>query len=236
MKEKETLKKLFQREECCCLEDDSVFESEAKLARILQEAPLDDNDKDSKDCIDSINAFISGDDIQRRKILSYCIDFIDPTITLQQPNASDEQTKQHKFLEEDELVSLYKFVKRHSADKSFGEIVYKVIDEHGMTPPEVYKNVLLRRQDFSRVTDPKAKNVTRQIAWQIIIGLHCSLDEADEVLFSAGFIRRNSRLDLTMEFFIQQKNYDIMAINEVLDELGIKPFSCYKLVKDKDNK
>ena len=104
-----------------------------------------------------------------------------------------------------------------------------------MTAPQVYKNAMIRRQDFARVTGQTKGGVTRHLAWQIIVGLHCSLEEADEVLFSAGFIRRNTRLDLTMEWFIRQKNYDIMDINEVLHALDIKPFPCYKPVRDNDN-
>lgn len=218
--------------------DDDVYasKSEARLAQILQEASSSDDGEEARGYVEVVNAFISTDDIQRRKVLSYCLDFFDPTDTPQQTSANGEQIQQHKFLQEDEFIKLYKFIKRHSADKTFGETVYKVMNSHGMTPPGVYKNAMLRRQDFARATDFRTKNVTRQIAWQIIIGLHCSLEEADEVLFSAGFIRRNSRLDLTMEYFIRQGNYDIMAINEVLGELEIKPFSCYKSVRDNDNK
>ncbi len=232
----ETLKNLFQRTECCHSDDKYISESKVRLAQILQGASSNGDDEETKDCVETINAFLSADDIQKRKVLSYCLDFYDPTVPQQKPNANGEQIQQHKFLQEDKLLKLYKFVKRHSMDKSFGETVYQMIERHNMTPPQVYKNAMLRRQDFSRVTDPKNRNVTRHLAWQIIVGLHCSIEEADEVLFSAGFIRRNSRLDLTMEYFIRQENYDIMAINEVLDELGIKPFSCYKPVKDKDNK
>lgn len=229
-----SIKTILQREleEDSC--DDKYFtERETKVAEILQEAI---SGEDGYDYVATVKAFLCADEIKRRKILSYCMDFFDPTISIQQLAASGEQIQPHRFLQEDEVVKLYKFVKRHSEDKSFGETVYKVMDKHGMTPPDVYKNALLRRQDFSRATNPHVKNVTRQLAWQIIVGLHCSLDEADDVLFSSGFIRRNSRLDLTMEFFIRHENYDIMAINDVLAEFDIKPFSCYKPVRDNDNK
>lgn len=214
----------------------SVSDMEAKLTQILQDTSLGGNDEDRKDFVEFIYAYISSGAVKRTKLLSYCWNFIDPTVPSKKFIANGEEIQPHKFLQEDELTKLYKFVKCHSADKTFGETVYKVMGVHGMTPPEVYKNVWLRRQDFSRATDLRTKSITRQLAWQIILGLHCSLDEADEVLFSAGFIRCNNRLDLIMEYFIRRENYDIMAINEVLDELGIKPFSCYKSVKEKDNK
>lgn len=232
----QSIKDLLQRSGADHDDDTDIAKAEAKLKQILQGALSSGDGEETRTRIETIKTFFFADDIQRRKVLSYCIDFFDPTVSPQQISVNGEQVQQHKFLQEDELVKLYKFVKLHTDDKTFGETVYIVMDKHGMTPPEVYKNVQLRRQDFSCATDFRAKSVTRQLAWQIIIGLNCSLEEADEVLFSAGFVRRNSRFDLTMEYFIRHKNYDIMAINEVLSELGIKPFSCYKSVRDNDNK
>lgn len=232
----QSIKDLLQRNGAAHDDDADIAKAEAKLKQILQEASSNSDGEDRRGFIEDINVFLTTGDIAKRKIQAFCLDFFDPTISQQQFTESGEQIQQHKYLQEDELVKLYKFVKRHSADKTFGETVYHVMDRHGLTPPEVYKNVKLRRQDFSRATDFRAKSVTRHLAWQIIVGLHCSIEEADEVLFSAGFIRRNNRFDLTMEYFIRHKNYDIMAINEVLSELGIKPFSCYKSVRDNDNK
>ena len=103
--------------------------------------------------------------------------------------------------------------------------MYKVMDAHGMVSTDVYKSVYMRRQDFSRVTAPDCKSISRRMAWQVIIGLQCNMDEADALLFSAGYVRRNSPLDLTMQYFIQHKNYDIVAIDAVLEDLGQKTYT-----------
>ncbi len=211
--------------------NDNIAYSEAKLAQILQ-TDSSNSGKDKEKFIKAINAFLSADEAKKRKLLSFCLDFVDPTAQPKTITANGEEIQQHAFLDEDELTKLYNFVKRHSADSTFDKTVYSVIAKHGMEPPQVYKNAMMRRQDFSRVTEVGNTSVTRRMAWQIIIGLHCNMDEADEVLFSAGYIRRKSAFDLTMEYFIKQQNYDIMAINEVLYELGLKVFSCYKPVSD----
>lgn len=183
----------------------------------------------------TVNDFTDENEMQKRKLYSFCFDFFDPTEQPQTISQNGEEIQLNTYLQEDDLYKLYQFVKRHESDNTFGSTVYKVMDKHQLTAPQVYKAALLRRQDFSRATDPKAKNVSKLIAWQIIIGLQCNMDEADEVLFSAGYIRRKSKFDLTMEYFIKHQNYDIMAINEVLDELKLKVFSCYKSVRDNDN-
>ena len=219
--------------------DDSMLDEEyskkasVKLNGILSEHGAQSGVETHGKTIAAIEDFMNGSEVCKNKVMSYCLDFYDPT-EKRNLTVDGQEVQLHTFLKENELLKLYKFVLKHSEDSTFGESVYKLIKSHGMTSPQVYKNAMMRRQDFSRVTGPKCKSVTRQIAWQIIIGLHCNSDEADEVLFSAGFIRNNSRFDLTMYYFIEQKNYDIMAINEVLYELDLKVFSCHKPVRDKD--
>ena len=216
-------------------EDENKLERLAseKIERILSDC-LPEYDADGfRTAVDKIKAYMDSDEVKRNKLLSFCLDFADPTVKSTTVNEIGEEIQQHAFLDEDEMTKLYNFVKRHSTDSTFDKTVYAVMDKHGMEPPQVYKNAMMRRQDFSRVTEVGNTSVTRRMAWQIIIGLHCDMDEADAVLFSAGYIRRNSALDLTMEYFIKHKNYDIMAINEVLYELGIKVFYCHKSVSDK---
>ena len=235
-KDIETIKDLLQRENLIDDSENELAEATQRLSIIMHSHITESGDNETSILCEEINAFISADDTRKRKILSYCIDFYDPTAQPKTVIQNGEEIQLNAYLHEDDLYKLYQFVKRHESDSTFGETVYNVIDRHNMTAPQVYKGALLRRQDFSRATDPKSKNVTKQIAWQIIIGLHCSIEEADKVLFSAGYIRRKNRFDLIMEYFIRLQNYDIMAINDVLDELSLKPFSCYKSVKDNDNK
>lgn len=216
----ESVKNILQREILCDANEDKLLqEAYEKLEKILH-----DTSDEEKTVIESIYSFMK-DEVQKRKLLSYCLGYVDPTVKANS-TFQKEQFCNHSFLKQNELYMLHQFIKRHQSDISFGETVYKIMYKHNLTAPQVYKNVLLRRQDFSRVTDPRCKNVTRKMAWQIIIGLRCSMQEADEVLFSAGYIRRNCKMDLTMQYFIEHKNYDIEAIDAVLSELGLKTFTC----------
>ena len=225
------LNKIFEREVVDSATEDKFSSLAVKYKSIIESADA----KLRQEIVSAIETFIMEDETQKRKLLSFCIDFYDPTAQPKTVTQNGEEIQLNSYLHQDDLYKLYQFVKRHESDSSFGDTVYNVMGRHNMTAPQVYKGALLRRQDFSRATDPKVKNVTKQIAWQIIIGLHCSLEETDEVLFSAGYIRRKTKFDLTMEYFIRHETYDIMAINDVLVELNLKPFSCYKSVKDNDN-
>lgn len=236
MQSKLDVKKFFNDYFARFVEDNETDTVTSDKLQAIISANIDSyDDGQRKEIETAINSFITESEIQRNKLLSYCVDFFDLT-EHDATQTNGEEVVNHAFLKEDELLRLYRFVIRHASDSTFGAIVFQIMDNHGIKKPsEVYRNAMMSRQDFSRVTAPQCKSISRQIAWQIIIGLHCSLQEADEILFSAGFIRRESKFDLTMKFFIEQKNYDIFAINEVLDGLGLKSFSCCKSVKDKDS-
>lgn len=183
----------------------------------------------------TIDSFLHASNVQRNKLLSYCLNYFDPTAKSTTITENGEEILPHSYLGEDELTKLYRFVQKHTSDNTFDSTVRSVMERHGMNPPDVYKNAMMSRQDFSRATEIGNTSVTRRLVWQIIVGLHCDPKEADQVLFSAGYIRRRTKFDLTMQYFIEHKNYDIMAINDVLYKLKLKLFSCYKSVKDKDN-
>lgn len=190
--------------------------------------------------VEAVKAFMAASDVNRQKLYAFCANFVDPTYRDRYDRASRDVplfgfdaspqvaysiSVSHTYLSEDEATKLKNFVKRHSCDGSFGETVFKIMEDHGMVPADVYKNVFMDRQAFSRVTTPGCKNVSRRMAWLIIIGLHCTLDEADAILFSAGYVRRNSALDLTMQYFVEHGNYDIFAINEVLALVKERPYN-----------
>lgn len=181
----------------------------------------------------SVRAFIAENETNKRKLSCFCVDFSDPTAS-RVSDAAGREIVNHAYLEEDEIDKLYRFIKRHESDLTFGQTLDKLMKAHQTTSPKVYKAAMLRRQDFARVYDPNVKSVSKQLAWQVIIGLHCTLEEADELLYSAGYVRRRNKFDLIMEYFITRQNYDVMAINEVLCEFGLKPFSCNKPVHDDD--
>ena len=220
----QAIKTLLQRETLENESDEqSLCRADNKLNAILQEATADDSET-----VELIRAYAESDETNRRKLLAYCENFVDPTCR-DELAAQGTQIVLHTYLQKNDLYKLIDFINIHRQDTAFGEAVYKLMDRHGMTAPQVYKNAMLRRQDFARATSfGGGYNVTKRVAWQIIIGLHCNIKEADKVLFSAGYLRRKNELDLIMEYFIDNKNYDIVAINAVLADLNLKEFPCYE--------
>ena len=53
------------------------------------------------------------------------------------------------------------------------------------------------------------------------IALELSIDEAKDLLNSAGFaFSRSSKTDIIVAYFLQNKIYDMFEINEILDAYG----------------
>lgn len=200
-------------------------QAETKAAKEKLNSILSAESADAE-AVETIKSFIASGSVNCRKLYAFCLNFSDSASHPQTIKQGHEEIVLNTFLREDEVAKLKKFVERHRNDLSFCEEVFKIMEKHGMTSSQVYSGVFMSRQDFSRVTNPNCKSVTRKMAWWIIIGLHCSLEEADEVLFSAGYVRRKSKLDLTMQFFIERGNYDIEAIDDALEILGLKMFTC----------
>lgn len=237
------------------LEPDDVDERDEKKGKERLDMIVNCAPNGATQIINEIRAYEQKSDIESRKLYNFCLkgDITASTATFTKHSASgtseqrnmvyiycdnndgEIENENNRYLDSDELVKLYHFVKEHKQDKTFGSAVFEIMNKHKLEPPQVYKEAMLSRQDFSRVIGPKCKNVKKTTVWSLIIGLHCSMDEANYLLYSAGISKRVTVFDLILEYMVTTKNYDIMAINEVLYAYNQPLLSCHKDVNDKDS-
>ena len=101
-------------------------------------------------------------------------------------------------------------------DASFSETLLSLIDERGLTDAEVYKRANLSRQYFSKLRSGSI-NPSKRVVLALAVALELDLAQTKMLLERAGYaLSRSYKLDVIVEFFITEGNYDIFAINQAL--------------------
>ena len=106
-------------------------------------------------------------------------------------------------------------------EETFSQRLLRMIDERGMTDSEAYTRAYVDRRHFSKIRKDVNYVPNKKTVLAFTIALELSLDEAKDLLGSAGFaLSRSSKTDIIVAYFLQNKIYDMFEINDVLDAYG----------------
>ena len=106
-------------------------------------------------------------------------------------------------------------------EETFSQRLLRMIDERGMTDSEAYAKAYVDRRHFSKIRKDVNYVPNKKTVLAFTIALELSLDEAKDLLASAGFaLSRSSKTDIIVAYFLQNKIYDMFEINDVLDAYG----------------
>jgi O-acetyl-ADP-ribose deacetylase (regulator of RNase III) len=140
-----------------------------------------------------------------------CVDSFDCCVAEEHKVCNNISSKELKYARRslDDLVA--------EIDSTFAESLFKYIDDKGLTDPEVYKRANLDRKLFSKIRKNKNYKPSKNTALALAVALELNLDETKDFIGKAGYaLTRSSKMDIIVEFFILQGNYDILELNEVL--------------------
>ena len=110
-------------------------------------------------------------------------------------------------------------------EETFSQRLLRMIDERGLKDSQVYTKAYVDRRHFSKIRKDVNYVPNKKTVLAFTIALELSLDEAKDLLGSAGFaLSRSSKTDVIIAYFLQNKIYDMFEINDVLDAYGQSVF------------
>lgn len=112
-------------------------------------------------------------------------------------------------------------VKDFSISETFSEMLFRHIDQSGLTDPQVYRRANMDRRLFSKIRSNTEYQPSKNTALALAVALKLNLDQTTDLLRRAGYaLSPSSKFDLIVEYFIREQLFDIFEINAVLFEYG----------------
>ncbi|MGN1422127.1 MAG: macro domain-containing protein [Oscillospiraceae bacterium] len=110
----------------------------------------------------------------------------------------------------------------NNKDISFAKKLFGMIDERGMTDPEVYNRANISKQVFSKMRKDEKYHPKKNTVLALAVALKLSLAETNELLSYAGYtLAANDKVDIVVSYFIEKGVYDIFDINDVLFDFDL---------------
>ena len=104
-----------------------------------------------------------------------------------------------------------------SLDAGFSETLLKLMDRTGKKDSEIYKKANVDRRLFSKIKNNPEYQPRKTTAVGFALALELTQEETTEFLARAGFaLSSSSKFDVIVKYFLENKNYNVFELNEVL--------------------
>ena len=102
-------------------------------------------------------------------------------------------------------------------DAGFTQTLLRLIDEKGEKDSAIYKKANISKQHFSKIRNNPDYKPTKATAIAFAIALELNMEQTQDLIGRAGYaLTSSSKFDMIIMYFIQNRNYNMFDINEML--------------------
>ena len=115
------------------------------------------------------------------------------------------------------------FIEKNKEEDTFQSKLLKMIDERNLKDSDVYNKVNIDRRLFSKIRSNRDYHPSKETIILLGISLKLTEQELEELLSSASYsLPMNNEFDLIIRFCFKEKIYDLLEINEFLEDYHCK--------------
>lgn len=181
--------------------------------------------------IETINSYISSIDIDVYLVLYkpyHPKRLTRMKLNLRSYLAHEENTEYSRFNIEKsfrmESVIATKLLDSEIEFQTFQEKLFQIIDNNDLFEPTVYKKANISRKLFSKIRSDRFYIPSKSTVIALVFALKLDLEEALDLLQSAGYYLADGiEYDRIIKFFIEKNIHNVLDINITLHEYGYKP-------------
>lgn len=108
-----------------------------------------------------------------------------------------------------------------SVGETFCEMLFRKIEEKGLSDSEVYKKADIDRKLFSKIRSNPAYHPQKNTVIALALALELPIEEFNDMLARAEYaLSPSNKGDLIVKYFVEHGVYDLMTINFTLYEYG----------------
>lgn len=105
---------------------------------------------------------------------------------------------------------------------SWQQSLFQLIDKKEYKDSDVYKKSYVSKQTFSKIRKSQNYHPDKDTAIKLCLGLELDINETNDLLSKSGYTLSPSiKRDLVIKYFIENKEFNIMGLNDVLYDLDL---------------
>ena len=119
------------------------------------------------------------------------------------------------------------FIKETIDPNDFKTVLFRMIEERNLNESDVYNKVHIDRRLFSKIRSDKNYHPSKETVILLGLSLELKVGELEELLKSAAYsLPKNNHYDLIIRFCFVNRIYDLISVNDLLDEYGCRLLNC----------